>query len=69
TITGWNQTLSNKDFWNEEEFNVKRPIYEKSNLRIQRELAKYDKWDMEQMNERENELVEFALERWKYNNE
>lgn len=65
TITGWNQTLSNKDFWNEEEFNVKRPIYEKSNLRVQRELAKYDKWGAEQIDKREVELVEFALERWK----
>jgi len=69
TITGWNQTLSNKDFWNEEEFNVKRPIYEKSNLRVQRELAKYDKWGVEQIDEREEELVKFALERWKCNNE
>ena len=69
TITGWNQTLSNKDFWNEEEFNVKRPIYEKSNLRVQRGLAKYDKWGTEQIDEREEELVEFALGRWKYNNE
>ena len=69
TITGWNQTLSNKDFWNEEEFNVKRPIYEKSNLRVQRELAKYNKWGVEQINEREKELVEFALERWKCKNE
>lgn len=69
TITGWNPTLSNKDFWNEEEFNVKRPIYEKSNLRVQRELAKYDKWGTEQIDKREEELVEFALGRWKYNNE
>jgi len=69
TITGWNQTLSNKDFWNEEEFNVKRSIYEKSNLRVQRELVKYDKWDIEEISKREKELVKFALERWKYNNE
>ena len=69
TITGWNQKLSNKDFWNEEEFNVKRPIYEKSNLRVQRELAKYDNWEVEEIDKREEELVEFALERWKYNNE
>lgn len=70
TITGWNQTLSNKDFWNEEEFNVKRPIYEKSNLRVQRELAKkYNKWGIEEIGKREEELVEFALEKWKYNNE
>jgi len=70
TITGWNQILSNKDFWNKEEFNVKRPIYEKSNLRVQRELAKkYNKWDVEEICKRENELVEFALEKWKHNNE
>lgn len=69
TITGWNQTLSNKDFWNEEEFGTKRPIYKKSILRVQRELAKYDKWGTEQIDEREEELVEFALEKWKYNND
>ena len=69
TITGWNQTLSNKDFWNEEEFGTKRPIYKKSILRVQRELAKHDKWGTEQIDEREEELVEFALEKWKYNND
>lgn len=70
TITGWNQALSNRDFWNEEEFNVKRTIYENSNLRVQRELAKkYNKWDIEEIGKREEELVKFALEKWKYNNE
>ena len=52
--------------WNEEEFNIKRPIYEKSNLRVQRELAEYDRWGSEEINEREKELVQFALERWKH---
>lgn len=66
TITGWNQQLSNKDFWNEEEFGGKRPIYEKSNLRVQRDLAKYSEWGVEQIGTRENELLEFALIRWKY---
>ena len=48
---------------------MKRPIYEKSNLRVQRELAKYDKWGVEEIDKREAKLVEFALERWKYDNE
>jgi hypothetical protein len=69
TITGWNQTLSNKDFWSEEEFDTKRPIYGKSNLRVQRELEKYNKWGVDQIIKRERELVDFALEKWKYDNE
>jgi len=67
TITGWNQALSNKDFWDTEDFTGKRPIYEKSNLRVQRELAKNDLWDKSKIEEREKDLIKFGLARWSHN--
>jgi hypothetical protein len=64
TITGWNQTLSNRDFWDIEDFTGKKPIYEKSNLRVQRELATNDSWDKSKIDEREKDLIRFGLKRW-----
>jgi uncharacterized protein with ParB-like and HNH nuclease domain len=64
TITGWNQTLSNRDFWDTEDFTGKKPIYEKSNLRVQRELAQNDSWDKSKIEEREKDLIKFGLIRW-----
>ena len=69
TITGWNQALSNKDFWDEEEFKCKKNIYARSNLRVQRELVDYYKWNENKINKREDGLIKFALERWRYNNQ
>ncbi len=65
TITGWNQRLSNKEFWNSEKFTGKRKYYRKSNLRVQRELADHGSWGLKQIGQREKELVAFACARWK----
>lgn len=64
TITGWNPILSNKDFWNSEDFTGKRPIYKNSNLRVQRELSEYNIWDNNMIKEREEKLIAFSLNRW-----
>ncbi len=68
TITGWNQKLANKDFWDTEDFTGKRGTYKKSNLRVQRELAEYDHWGRDTIEQREGELVRFSLNRWRYDN-
>jgi hypothetical protein len=64
TITGWNQELSNKDFWDEESFAGKRVKYEESNLLVQRELSRFEKWGVDEIQQRQPTLVEFALQHW-----
>ena len=68
TITGWNQVLSNKDFWNTEDFKGKKTIYKESNLRVQRELARQDLWDENTIEERQKDLIDFSLNRWGHDN-
>jgi hypothetical protein len=63
TITGWNQKLSNKNFW-EKDFTGKKTIYKQSNLRVQKELANYKSWDKKAIEKREKEIIQFALTRW-----
>lgn len=59
TLTFWNPELSNKDF------SEKRDQYSQSDLVIQRELAKAASWGEEEIEARTQEIVKFALERWK----
>lgn len=59
TLTFWNPDLSNKDF------SEKRRMYKKSNLIVQRELAKNNTWNASKVNKRTKEIIDFALERWK----
>jgi len=59
TLTFWNSELYNKDF------PEKKGKYEESNLIIQRELSSYNSWGQDEIDKRAEEIVLFALERWK----
>ena len=58
TVTHFNQSLSNKPFAD------KKPIYARSNLIIEHELSRVDEWSLEVVERREQELVDFVLDRW-----
>ncbi|WP_027002755.1 DUF262 domain-containing protein [Hugenholtzia roseola] len=60
TITYDNSVLSNK------EFNIKKEIYKKSKLIIEHDLIQYKNWDDNQINIRNKELIDFAVNRWKF---
>ena len=58
TAKSWNSSMGNKPF---EEKKLK---YVDSSLRVQRELVGWDEWNNATICERENAIVEFALQRW-----
>lgn len=63
-----NLTLASKEWnrrWGKKPFSEKRREYGKSSLRVQLELANYEQWGKDQIKDRENRLVKFALERWR----
>ena len=60
TISYDNSVLSNR------EFNVKKEIYKKSKLIVENDLVLHKVWTDEQINIRNKELVEFAIQWWKF---
>jgi uncharacterized protein with ParB-like and HNH nuclease domain len=60
TLTGYNAGLSN------ENFEVKKKYYANSNLQLNKDLANYDVWNAETIEERSNEMIELFLSIWKY---
>ena len=42
----------------------KRDIYAKSNVLVENSLQHVDEWDIQQIDERESQLVEFVFSRW-----
>ncbi|MBK04450.1 MAG: hypothetical protein CL920_37485 [Deltaproteobacteria bacterium] len=58
TVTHFNQTLGKKPFVE------KRDIYAKSNVLVENSLQHVDEWDIQQIDERESQLVEFVFSRW-----
>ena len=67
-----NLTLASEQWnkhWGPKPFKLKRREYEQSILRVQRELADFDKWGSRwgkgKIEDRENQLIEFALDRWR----
>jgi uncharacterized protein with ParB-like and HNH nuclease domain len=50
---------SNKDF------NIKKPFYEASRIKITKEIAKNETWDWDTIDERQTSLYEIAKEIWK----
>lgn len=64
TITGCNSNLSNKPFLESPDFLGKRDVYKESVLRVQKEIGEYEKWDANEINERAESLISFALQRW-----
>lgn len=60
TLTGYNSELSNSDF------DEKKVIYADSNIKMNRDLLKFDLWNEESINIRANEVYKKATEIWKY---
>ena len=65
TITGWNASLSNKPFEQKRDGDPYLPAYENSTLRIQKDLKDYSEWTPKTIQEREDAIVEWAMERWR----
>lgn len=60
TLTGYNSELSNDDF------DSKKIIYSQSNIKITRDLLKFDSWNEESINKRANEIYGKTINIWKY---
>jgi uncharacterized protein with ParB-like and HNH nuclease domain len=54
----YNKSIQNK------EFNKKKEIYNRSNIKITKDLCYYDIWDLNTIEQRQMELFKIALERW-----
>ena len=63
----WNASMGNKPFKEKSDGDSPgtSPSYQNSVLRVQQDLALYNKWDDEAIRKREDEIVTFALQRWK----
>ena len=59
TLTNYNQTMSNKNF------EEKKGIYKNSNFFYARQITYYDKWQIEEINDRTQKLANEALKIWK----
>ena len=55
----WNASMGNKPFVE------KKRKYGDSSLRVQRDLTNWSRWSVKAIREREDAIVEFALNRWK----
>jgi hypothetical protein len=62
-----NLTLATQSWnasWGNSPFKIKKAEYQDSSFRVQRELASNDSWGKEQIDDRENKIIDFALLRW-----
>ena len=60
----WNKSMGNKTFQEKRWQPGDIPSYSNSNLLVQKELAKLPSWDVDTINDREADIVAFALQRW-----
>ena len=60
----WNKSMGNKTFQEKQQQPGDAPSYSKSSLLVQKELAKLSFWDVNAINDREADIVDFALQRW-----
>lgn len=60
TLSGYNSELSNKSF------TEKKKILTESNLKLNRDLIKYNSWNENEIKDRALELYNKAIEIWKY---
>ncbi len=64
----WNQIMGNRTFEEKRDGKGDKKIcYRNSSLHIQRELEKYEQWGESTIQERGNEIIDFAMERWRIN--
>ena len=62
TLSIYNKNVSNKGF------DDKKTYYKKSKWRTERELTKIDEWSIDAINQREKEMIAFAINRWSTHN-
>ena len=55
----WNRSMSNRPFEEKKEY------YGNSILRVQRDLQEWEEWNESSIQERGDEIIDFALERWR----
>ena len=60
----WNKSMGNKTFQEKRWQPGEMPSYSNSILLVQKELAKLPSWDVDAINNREADIVDFALQRW-----
>ncbi len=63
-----NQTLLGEEYnknATNKEFSYKKDIYSKSQIKLTRDLSKLDKWDINSIKKRQEELADIAVEIWK----
>lgn len=60
TLTGYNSELSNGDFTSKREFFAQSPVH------LSRSIAKFEKWNVDALQQRGEELAELALRTWAY---
>jgi hypothetical protein len=59
SVKAWNSEWGNKDFATKRDEG-----YSQSKLWVQTDLQAYDHWSTENIENREEEIAEFALEKW-----
>lgn len=63
-----NLTIATKSWnsrWQDSPFETKRNYYEDSGFRIQRTLKNFEHWGIKQIETREKDIINFALNKWK----
>ena len=60
----WNKSMGNKTFQEKQSQPGDAPSYSNSNLLVQKELSDLPAWDVDAIDDREDEIVAFALQRW-----
>lgn len=64
TLTGYNKSLGNKTFV--EKRDMKEGGYKSSDLRMNQKIAAKQTWGLAELKERNDEMLELAMEIWKY---
>ena len=65
TLTNNNPQLQNKSFPDKKgDAKSKTPCYATSTICIEKDLARWDEWDVESINQRRVELLDWAKDRW-----
>ena len=60
----WNKSMGNRTFQAKQRQPDGAPSYSNSNLLVQKELSKLPAWDVDAIDNREADIVAFALQRW-----
>ncbi len=60
----WNKSMGNRTFQEKRWQSGDAPSYSNSNLLVQKELSDLLTWDVDAINDREDDVVAFALQRW-----